>query len=278
MVSLNFKPRKRKLPAVTVSSIAALVGCGAFVGISAPVHAAAVTTPGALTAATNTEDNTGASYNGTSVGGVTVYNLPRALAGSYSGTDKNVDQGFLLPTLAPGQSFVSASYTVSSDQYTYNTATGTTGHPPVDLYALTPGSENLPSAADGFGTSAEAGTLLEANFLNTTSVKTLNAATEPTASTVTTSSSADTALVNYLNGIYTNGTPSAPYAYLRFTPESYVTSGNGGFDAYNGNPSNPTTPLATITYTVTAVPEPATLAIAGIGLLALAVRRRRKLV
>lgn len=273
MAFLKLTGQHRRLYAVATAVIAAGVGTA---GVATQVHAGAITTPGALTAATNTEDNAGASYNGTSVGGVTVYNLPRALAGSYSGTDKNVDQGFALPTLLPGQMFVSASYTVSSDQYTYGIPT-TGGHPAVDLYALTPGSGNLPTTTNGFGTTSEAGTLIQSNFLNTAAVTALNASTELTASTVTTSSSGDTALLNYLNSIYTNGTPSAAYAYLRFTPISYVASGNGGFDVYNANSSNPTTPLATITYTVTAAPEPATLGVAAIGLLAVAARRRRKL-
>jgi hypothetical protein len=204
---------------------------------------------------------------------------------------------FQLPALSAGQSITAANLTVTRSPETSSASSTAAPSFNSDLYAL--GYTNTPPTAasapadsqtdfflgpgpdpnPGVGGPGVTRQLIQDNFFTPSDFIPVGGSTAPS----TTSAVGGAALLSYINNLYanqaTNGfTPGSSFLILRINPDgTFDTSGGLATERYITASSDSTTaPHPTLSLTVTGVPEPGSLALAGFGGFGLLARRRRR--
>lgn len=177
---------------------------------------------------------------------------------------------FQLPTLPAGSVFTAASFTDQLASFSGTPAFN------VDMYGLS----RVASEATILGTDYYAGTLDSGATLIQDNILTPSTPVRGTQAwpylSFTTNTSANTALINFLNTMYANGANAGKYVFIRLSPDiASMPTGNNAYNITSANAGN-SFEIPTITYTSEVVPEPASVGIlAGSGLLLLACRKGR---
>ena len=229
---------------------------------------------------------TGQDANGSSLAAIANGN---ARAGS--NTEGNTNVGtigkafvvpFLLPTLPTGSTFTSASFTA----YLTTALTGGQVYPSSttaftfngDLYGLGVRSAATVATGDYFQGALDTtnATLLQDNYVTPASTPTSDA------TPVTTAGTSGTAIVNYLNTIDANNAAAGQYVFFRINADANSgATGDVAYTIYTADQTAVTvngtaiTPTPALTYTNSAVPEPATAGLATAAAAGALLRRRR---
>ena len=236
----------------TTFSLAALAAVGVL-AVGTPASAMTITSDGG--GANNARDT-----NNDGIGDNTV-DPSRLNVRAFNPTPNNIQVGvisFELAPLAPGETYDTASLTLDF--------LNVSGNPPynVDLYGLTRSPTAGPGAiaADYFEGALDAtNTLIADNFVTTAT---------PTGS-VTTDASANTNLVAFLNANATTG--PGQFVLFRINNDADESGVNNRGYQFGGNAAGDDGNQPTLTFTT--IPEPASLALLGLGGLMLLARRKR---